>query len=184
MPPLPPARQSDQSLAHEGAAIVYRSRVAPWLRWLVLVFVLPLPVCLTFYAGLLRRTDWAAVSLPGFAVITLALVVAPLVFAAAALAYALRAPEEHLRLDPDRAEALLELKTPFGRRHWRYPLQGVTVDQVEMEGDHPAFETSRFRLRMPDGRAVWIAAFFRPQEAQSWLAAIRALLSEAAPGPR
>lgn len=85
-------------------------------------------------------------------------------------------PAVHLRLDPACAEARLTRQTPFGRRRWRYPLRGVVVDRVEIEGDHPAFDTSRLQLRMPDGRAVWIAAFFRAQEARSWLAAIRALV--------
>lgn len=183
MPPLPPSTLSDQSLAYDGAAIVYRSRIAPWLRVLMLIFVLPLPVCLPIYFTNLLRADWAAVTLPDLAAVTVFLVLLPLLFAAGALIYALRVPQERLRLDPDRGEALLHRKTPLGQRQWSYPLLAVLIDQIEFEGEHPSHQTSRFRLRMPDGRGVWVAGAFREQEARNWLRAIRRLLSGEARGP-
>lgn len=148
-----------------------------------LIFVVPLAVSLPIYVSMARETDWAQAQLAGVVVVTLLRVVLPLIFAAGALVYALRLPSARLRLDPQSGMALLCLEAPLRRRQMRYPLSQIEIARIELEEDHPSYDTSRIVLRMPDGRAVAIGCFFRDQDAKNWGREIGRLIGGEAGGP-
>lgn len=180
--PLPPSARPDESLVHDGPAIVFQQRIGRGLRLLALLFVVPLTVSLPIYGSMVRKTDWAQPQLAGVVVVTLLMVVLPLIFAGLALVYALWLPSLRLRLDPQSATALLDLVAPLRRRQMRYPLSQIEIVRIELESAHPSYDTSRIVLRMPDGRTVAIGGFFRDQEAQNWGREIGRLIGGAAGG--
>lgn len=166
--PLPPSMSPDESLGHDGPAIVFQRRIPGWLRLVSLIFVVPLAVSLPIYVSMARETDWAQAQLAGVVVMTLLMVVLPLIFAGGALVYALRLPSARLRLDPQSGTALLSLEAPLRRRQLRYPLSQIEIVRTELQEDHPVHETPGIVLRMPDGRQIAIRCFFRDQDAKNW----------------
>lgn len=170
-------QKSGEFIVSNENGMRYERKFPLWIRLILLPWSLFCIPFILFYLGLVQSTDWANTPILGAIFATFGFMILPLGFSAMILWYALFGDAVDLKLNAQSGEITLQRKSPFRNRLTRYPLASLQIYKVELESDYPVYDAAIVTLRMPDGIKVRIGAFFRDEEAISWVQEVRKLVA-------
>lgn len=172
-------RKKTNDITLDGKAIAFCNQQPGWLRLLVAVwFSFISGVFITVFIIQWRQIDWT--NRPYWYELLLGtffFFIFPLLMWIGAICYALFAKSIDLRLDPGSGQAILNRKNLFGMQLTRYPLSKVEIASIKLQAENPAYDESKFVLRMPDGTKIEMNCFEDDEEAKAWIMRIRRVIS-------
>lgn len=171
--------KSEETIISDEYGTRYERRFPFWIRLFLLPWALFCIPFVHFYLDSARSIDWVNPPLFGAIFATLGFLIAPLGFSGMIFWFALFGDAVDLKLDARSGEIILQRRSPFRNRLTRYPLSSLQISKVELEADHPAYDTAIVTLKMPDGVKLQVRAFFRDEEAISWARHVRKLIAAA-----
>ncbi|MCR8493417.1 hypothetical protein [Brucella anthropi] len=173
---ISPSNRMHDSLRFDGNAIVFKSVMTPVIRLFTASFAIPFLALLPRYIRDLPESYALASSVPKI-LLTLFFQLLPVALFVAAVYLTLFFGSIRLRLDPDRQRAEFTSHAPLRKIAKTYPLQEVKIAYVALEVDHPAYDEPHVVLKFPDGRKLRMECFYDDRETETWVAAIRALIT-------